>query len=90
MPRNARVVISNYPHHIIQRGHNCQVVFASDEDYLYYLDNLQEWREKLGCRVFAYCLMTDHVHLVIDPGEDERNLALLMKRVSGRQTRYLN
>jgi putative transposase len=42
MPRNARVVISNYPHHIIQRGHNRQVVFASDEGYLYYLDNLQE------------------------------------------------
>ncbi|MGZ8193680.1 MAG: hypothetical protein ACXWTW_09045 [Methylobacter sp.] len=41
MPRNARVVISNYRHHIKQ-GHNRQVAFASDEGYLYYLDNLQE------------------------------------------------
>ena len=90
MPRSARIVIVGYPHHIIQRGHNRQVVFASEEDYLHYLDNLREWKEKLGCKVYAYCLMTNHVHLIVDPGEDERNLALLMKRVAGRQTRYVN
>lgn len=90
MPRTARIVITGYPHHIIQRGHNRQVVFAADEDYQYYLDNLREWKEKLGCKVFAYCLMTNHVHLVIDPGADERNLAQIIKRVAGRQTRYVN
>ena len=74
----------------MQRGHNRQVVFRSDEDYLYYLANLQEWKQKLGCKVYAYCLMTNHVHLIVDPGDDERNLALLMKRVAGRQTRYAN
>jgi putative transposase len=90
MPRIARIVITGYPHHIIQRGHNRQVVFAAAEDYLYYLDNLREWKEKLGCKVFAYCLMTNHVHLVVDPGEKDCNLALLLKRVAGRQTRYVN
>ena len=90
MPRSARIVVAGYPHHIIQRGHNRQAVFAADDDYLYYLDNLREWKEKLGCKVFAYCLMTNHVHLVIDPGEDDRNLAQLIKRIAGRQTRYVN
>ena len=90
MPRNARIVITGYPHHIVQRGHNRQAVFISDDDYLFYLDNLREWKEKFGCKVYAYCLMTNHVHLIIDPGADERNLALLMKRVAGRQTRYVN
>jgi putative transposase len=90
MARLSRIVIPNYPHHIIQRGHNRQAVFASEDDYRYYLDNLQEWKEKLGCRLYAYCLMTNHVHLVLDSGRDERNLALLMKRVAGRQTRYVN
>ena len=90
MPRTARLIVPGYPHHVLQRGHNRQTVFAADEDYLYYLDNLREWKEKLGCRVYAYCLMTNHVHLVVDPGDDERNLALLMKRVAGRQTRYVN
>lgn len=90
MPRCARLVLPNCPHHIIQRGHNRQVVFASDDDYLYYLDNLQEWKTELGCKVYAYCLMTNHVHLVIDPGDTPENLGLLMKRVAGRQTRYVN
>ncbi|MDO9579887.1 MAG: hypothetical protein Q7J06_04895 [Bacteroidales bacterium] len=48
MLRKSRIVIGGYPHHIIQRGHNRQVVFASDDDYLYYLDNLREWKEKIG------------------------------------------
>jgi putative transposase len=90
MPRSARIVVAGYPHHVIQRGHNRQAVFAADDDYLYYLANLREWKEKLGCKVFAYCLMTNHVHLVIDPGEDDRNLAQLIKRIAGRQTRYVN
>ncbi len=84
------MVLPNYPHHIIQRGHNRQVVFASDEDYRYYLKNLREGKEELGCKIYAYCLMTNHVHLIVDPGEEVENLALLMKRVSGRQTRYVN
>ena len=90
MPRRARLVLPNYPHHIIQRGHNRQVIFVEEEDYLYYLDALREWKEKLGCKIYAYCLMTNHVHLVIDPGEHAENLGLFMKRVAGRQTRYVN
>ena len=90
MPRTSRIVLPNYPHHIIQRGHNRQIVFASSEDYLYYLENLKEWKKRIGCKVYAYCLMTNHVHLIIDPVNDVENLALLMKRVSGRQTRYVN
>jgi putative transposase len=90
MPRQSRIILSNCPHHIIQRGHNRQVVFAGDEDYSFYLDNLQEWKSKLGCKVYAYCLMTNHVHLVVDPGNKAENLSLLMKRIAGRQTRYVN
>jgi putative transposase len=90
MPRTARVVIPNYPHHIIQRGHNRQIIFSSDDDYLYYLDNLSNWKDKLSCKVYSYCLMTNHVHLIIDPGEEENNLSKLMKRIAGRQTRLVN
>ena len=90
MPRTARFVVPNTPHHIIQRGHNRNVVFSSEGDYTYYLDNLHEWKQALDCRVFAYCLMTNHVHLIVDPGLDPDSLGLLMKRVAGRQTRYIN
>ena len=90
MPRASRIVISGYPHHIIQRGHNRQPVFAAAADYVYYLENLRECKEKLGCRVYAYCLMTNHIHLIVDPGEDQNNIAKIMKHVAGRQTRYVN
>ena len=90
MPRKARVVVPNTPHHIVQRGHNRQVVFVERQDYHYYLQNLREWKEKLTCKIYAYCLMTNHIHLIVDPGEDPDNLALLMKRVTGRQTRLVN
>ncbi len=90
MPRKARIVLANRPHHIVQRGHNRAAVFAEDRDYGYYLDNLSEWKARLGCRIYSYCLMTNHVHLVVDPGEDIASLGLLMKRVSARQTRRVN
>ena len=90
MPRAARIVLPDYPHHIVQRGHNRQVVFACEDDYRYYLDNLREWKEACRCKVYAFCLMTNHVHLVIDPGPQTENLGRLMKRVAGRQTRYVN
>ncbi|MBF0566654.1 MAG: transposase [Nitrospirae bacterium] len=90
MPKTARTVILNYPHHLIQRGHNRQVVFADDSDYMYYLENLRDWKEKLRCKVYAFCLMTNHVHLIVEPTDKAENMSLLIKRVAGRQTRYVN
>ena len=90
MPRQARFVLPNYPHHIIQRGHNRQTIFDGNDAYLYYLDTLETWKTQLGCKVYAYCLMTNHIHLVIDPGDNPEHLGLLMKRLAGRQTRYVN
>ncbi|MCX5977589.1 MAG: transposase [Coprothermobacterota bacterium] len=67
-----------------------QAVLVTDGDYRHCHKNLQEWKDAYGCRVYAYCLMTNHVYLIIAPGENERNRACLMKRVAGRQNRYVN
>ncbi len=90
MPRIGRLVIPNYPHHVIHRGHNRQAIFIQADDYRYYLDNLVECKDELNCRLYAYCLMTNHVHLVVDPGDDSESLARLLKKVAARQTRYVN
>lgn len=90
MPRTARIILPSYPHHIIQRGHNRQAVFAGEDDYRYYLENLAEWKELFKCKIYAFCLMTNHVHLVVEPGEDAMSLSRLMKRLAGRQTRFVN
>lgn len=90
MPRKSRIIVPDHPHHIVQRGHNRQAVFASDGDYQYYLENLQQWKEELKCKVYSFCLMTNHIHLLINPGKDPKSLSRLMKHVNGRQTRYVN
>ncbi|MBN1006601.1 transposase [Amphritea pacifica] len=89
MPRLGRLVLPGYPHHIVQRGHNKQVVFAEDRDYQYYLNTLAEFKDEFQVVVHAYCLMTNHVHLLLEP-ETASGLGELMKRLAGRQTRYFN
>ena len=90
MPRKGRIVLPHYPHHIVQRGHNRQVVFVDSMDYRYYLATLEEFKAEYGLKVYAFCLMTNHVHLLIQPSEQKSGLAALMKRLAGRQTRYRN
>lgn len=90
MPRKARILVPDTPHHIVQRGHNRAVVFVEESDYQYYLDTLSEWKVTLKVRVYAYCLMTNHVHLVLCPGSDTSSIAKLMKRLAARQTRKVN
>ncbi|MDM3872260.1 transposase [Porticoccus sp. W117] len=90
MPRKARILVPNCPHHIVQRGHNRQAVFLSDEDYQFYLENLKEWKVKLGVRVYAWCLMTNHIHLLVEPTGKTETLSELMKRLAGRQAAYTN
>lgn len=89
MPRVGRAILSNYPHHIVQRGHNRQVVFAEPRDFERYLGTLAEFKDVYGVKVYAYCLMTNHVHLLVAP-ETVAGLGQLMKRLAGRQTRYHN
>lgn len=90
MPRKARILVPNHPHHIVQRGHNRKVVFLSDGDYQFYLENLKEWKTKLGVKLYAWCLMTNHVHLIVEPGEDTSTISELMKRIAGRQAAFVN
>ena len=89
MPRTGRVVLPAYPHHIVHRGHNRQVVFAGKRDYERYLAALAELKEVLDVKVYAWCLMTNHVHLLLEPS-NATGLGLLMKRLAGQQTRYHN
>lgn len=89
MPRTARVVLPAYPHHVVQRGHNRQAVFAASGHYEGYLATLAEFKGVFGVKVYAWCLMTNHVHLLLEPSNGT-GLALLMKRLSARQTRYRN
>jgi putative transposase len=90
MPRTGRVLLPHCPHHVVQRGHNRRRVFAEKHDYQRYLDNLAEFKRLFSVKVYAWCLMRNHVHLLLDPGGDAAAIGRLMKRVAGRQTRFYN
>lgn len=67
MPRLSRRVFPGLPHHVVQRGNRREDVFFSDADRLAYLDGLAEYCAAGGVQIVAYCLMTNHVHLVVVP-----------------------
>jgi putative transposase len=89
MSRIARVVVPSIPHHVTQRGNGRQATFLSDSDRLVYLDLLRRFSRKHGLRLWAYCLMTNHVHLLALP-EREDSLARALGRTHSEYARYWN
>ncbi len=89
MPRKARVVAPGVPHHITQRGVGRQAVFFTKRDHQVYLRLLADQSRLAHLRDFAYCLISNHIHLVIGPTE-ANSLALCLQRVHGRHAQYLN
>jgi len=89
MPRRPRVVLPHIPLHLIQRGNNRQICFAADEDCRFYLEWLKEFAGKTGCRIHAYVLMTNHVHLLVSAERGESPGAL-MKALGQRYVQYFN
>jgi REP element-mobilizing transposase RayT len=81
---------AQFPPDIVQRGHNRQPVFVQRRDFEYYLANLQEWKQVYELDVFSYCLMTNHVHLVVQANDNLSAIPQLVKRLAGRQTRFVN
>jgi putative transposase len=77
------------PLHLIQRGNNRSVCFFSEDDYLFYLELLAEQANKNSCEIHAWCLMTNHVHLLISPHEHS-STSLLMKGIGQRYVQYIN
>ena len=89
MPRRTRIHIDDLPLHIVQRGHNRAACFFDDQDRLAYLDWLGEALTRERCRLHAYVLMTNHVHLLLTPDEAERVPQVLIS-VGRRYVQYIN
>jgi putative transposase len=74
MTRRPRIVIPGWVHHVTQRGNHRQVVFFSDHDRSVYLELLSRYFTVYGVMLIGYCLMDNHVHLVVIP-ERESSLS---------------
>ncbi len=90
MPRFPRLFVPHIPLHIVQRGHDRNDVFLRRSDFRYYLKNILETKARFGIQVIAYCLMTNHVHLVLIPGHASNDVSKMMRILAARQTRRVN
>jgi len=89
MARPLRTVSPGVPLHVVQRGNNRATCFFDTEDFERYLRFLLSAAGEEDCRVHAYCLMSNHVHLLVTPG-DHAACARFMKTVNQRYAQHVN
>ena len=88
MPRKAREKSESGIYHVMLRGINQQQIFEDEEDYNTFIKILEEVQQKSKFELFAYCLMGNHVHLMIKEGEE--NIETIFKRIGGKYVYYYN
>ncbi len=89
MARLPRVAAPGLPHHVTQRGNRRQQTFFADDDYVEYRTLLADSCRSCGTQVLAYCLMPNHVHLILVPA-DEFGLRDALGEAHRRYTRMVN
>ena len=89
MARMPRVVVPSFPHHVTQRGNRRQKTFFWVDDYLYYIELLAEFSTLAETEIWAYCLMPNHVHLIMVPGHED-GLRAALGETHRRYTRHIN
>jgi putative transposase len=89
MPRTARIVVPDVPHHVTQRGNNRQDIFFVEDDRRVYLKLLVEQRARYRVAILGYCLMTNHVHHILVPSR-EKSLAAALGRTHWKYSQYVN
>jgi putative transposase len=89
MPRKPRFTLPGIPQHVIQRGNHREPCFLAEQDYRRYLEDLAVSAEKSACRIHAYVLMTNHVHLLTTPMQ-EPGIGEMMQALGRRYVYYVN
>ncbi len=89
MPRPLRITAPNLYYHIINRGNNRQLVFRDDKDFTYFITLLKRYKNELEFKLYHFCLMPNHLHLVIKPTID-RSLPKIMLKLDLAYATYLN
>lgn len=88
MPRVKREKSSTGIYHIILRGINKQIIFLEDEDKERFIDILKKYKEKSQYKLYAYCIMDNHVHILIKEGNEP--LSKIMKRIGVTYVQWYN
>ena len=89
MPRPLRIQTAGFVHHVIARGNDRQALFISPEDFRKFLDILDATRKQFPLHIYNYCLMDNHLHLLVEPLEDGA-LSKVMQITSKEYAKYFN
>ncbi|MDD5428722.1 MAG: transposase [Candidatus Omnitrophica bacterium] len=89
MSRISRIFVDQACYHIITRGNQKQPIFRDENDFLKYLSIIRRAKKKYAIRLYAYCLMSNHVHLLID-ADLSRNISRFMHWLNRGYTAYFN
>ena len=89
MTIKTRLVLDNGCYHITIRGNQRQKVFIREEDYEKYLEKLKKYKWKYAFRLYGYCLMPNHIH-IIGEADKKENLAKFMQGINRAYTAYFN
>lgn len=89
MARQPRLIVPDVALHIVQRGVDRQDCFSEETDRVVYLSLLRELCAQTRCAVHAYCLMTNHVHLLLTPASPD-GPSIMMRKVGQRYVPYFN
>ncbi len=89
MARMARLVVPNFPHHVIQRGNRKQEIFFCDRDREIYLNLLHRYAKESGLTFWAWCLMPNHVHFICVPSHED-SLRQTFSETHRRYSRMIN
>lgn len=88
MPRHARKLSNSGIYHIMLRGINRQAIFKDDEDYQRFINTLKKYKAVSGYTIYAYCLMDNHIHILLKVGQEE--LEKILKRIAGSYVYWYN
>ncbi|MFA5144922.1 MAG: transposase [Candidatus Omnitrophota bacterium] len=89
MPRGARIILNNACYHVVNRGNQKQRIFLENADFEKYLQLLKHFKKKYAFRIFGYCLMPNHIHLILEP-KNPNDLALFMQGLTQTYTVWFN
>ena len=88
MPRIAKIKSNSGIYHIIMRGINRQTLFEDEEDYMKFIQTMQRYKEICKYKIYAYCLMGNHLHLLLKEGKEP--LETVMRRICGSYVFWYN
>ena len=90
MARLSRLTLPHHLHHVLHRGHNSQNVFLTTSDYVYFLQLLAAHSKQFEVAIHTYVLMSNDVHLMVTPLQDNNGLSRMMQAVGRSYVRYFN